>query len=51
MKEIRKSKEFIRLEYEVYELGFFPLVTALEKFDSKFGGVKYEEYRIKDEKK
>ena len=51
MKEIRESKEFKKMYTTLYDVAFAveALSNALVEFDSKFCGVKYEEYRIKEE--
>ena len=52
MKEIRHSEEFKRIKNVLYDLlvATENLDAAIDDFDSKFGGVKYQEYRIKEKK-
>ena len=52
MKELRESKEFKCLEISAYILQqrLDVLHETIQSFDKKFGGVKHEEYRIKNDK-
>lgn len=53
MKEIRYSDEFMNLYEMIGQLGdaVDEMYRAIEELERKFGGVKYEEYRIKDDDK
>ena len=52
MKEIRHSEEFQRIKNVLYDLlvATENLDAAIDDFESRFGGVKYQEYRIKEKK-